>query len=189
MNTRDKRQEPFLTVRLEGPRVGPGRIPLEDLIWLGHNMVRAVERVLRVLEGHADSRRKGRRPALTKQSLALDMVGLTPGSAAAVIHFERSEAQQHIEGTDPGGEVYEKWLAGMSVDFATRAVLPPGYDLGVLMATRDLGALLGKGIDSMVFSLNHRARPVRATLDGPTIQRMRQRVTSPVPEQRAIEGR
>ena len=179
----------FLAIRVEGPAVGASRIRLWDFLLLGHEIMRTVQRVAIVLSGHADSRRTGRRPEEIRKELSLDLVGFTHGSQAAVLLFDRTPAPRSIEQMDLGREAYERWLEGLNRSFAEDEPLPAGYDLGVLMAVRDMGGLFDRGVSQVQFTLNHRQRRVETWYTGEKRVAIQKRIAKPDLQTRTIEGR
>lgn len=182
-------QDVFFSMRLEGPDIKPGRVRLEDLLRLGQEMLRAVERVALVLQGTADSQHPGRRPQDIRAAISLDVVQITHGSPAAVIRFERSDNQISLPDADLGQEAFEKFLSGLSAVTSENESYPPGYDTGVLLAVRDLGRLFDRGVDRIEFSLNRFAQPMNVLYDREGYARVQKRIVGPQMNKRSIEGR
>lgn len=145
---------PFLQARLEGEAIGAGRIPVSHLLFLLKDLNKAFCRSALVLAGEADSVRRGAQPRSIKDEISLDLVLLTHGSQAAVLGFERRQAQQSLAGRGMGREVFEKSLAGLSEIQRKGDALPIGFDSGVLLAWRDVGLLFHKGVEEIRFTLN-----------------------------------
>ena len=182
-------KDAFFAIKLEGPGVKPGRIRLEDFLRLGQEMLRAVERVARVLQGSAESQRPGRRPQDIRAAISLDVVEVTQGSPSAIIRFERSGTQLSIPDVDLGLQSFEKFVEGLGVVTSGGEAYPPGYDAGVLLAIRDAGRLFDRGVDRIEFTLNHRAQPLRVPYNREGYTRIQQRIVGPQLNQRTIEGR
>ena len=119
------------------------------------------------------------------------MVHLTNGSPATIIGLDRSKKNQSLPGMDFGFEILEKALGGLEVVGSEKAngALPPGYDRGVLKAWRTTGAMLGKGIDTIQFTLNNRIDPLQATFTLPHLTQIQERILGPKINIRTIEGR
>lgn len=179
----------FFSMRLEGPDIKPGRVRLEDLIRLGQEMLRAVERVALVLQGAADSQHPGRRPQDIRAAISLDVVEVTHGSPAAVIRFERSDTQMSIPDADLGQQAFEKFLYGLNVVTSENEPYPPGYDAGVLLAVRDLGRVFDRGLDRIEFSMHRLALPVNVLYNREGYTRVQKRIVGPQMNKRSIEGR
>jgi hypothetical protein len=181
-------QKAYLTFRFEGPKVKPGRMRLDDFIQAARDFSACAMRVALALQ-QAPSTAKGRRPDDIVQALSLDIVGFTHGSPAAVVHLERSQAQMMVELLDFGDQCYRSLIDGIEAAGGPGEALPQGFDLGVLMKLRDFGKLFNKGVNRTEFTLNHRARPVKATFDLQKCNRIRQRLEKPEAQRQTIEGR
>lgn len=179
----------FFEIKLEGPDVRPSRIRLDDLVKLGQEMSRAIERVALVLQGSADSQRAGRRPEDIRAATSLDLIQITHGSPSAVLRFDRSEPQYSMPETDIGLMAFEKFVQGLTHMTVPSEVLPPGFDPGVLLAVRDVGRLLDRGVDRIEFSLGGGHRPLRAAYTREVYAKVQQRIVGPEINQRTIEGR
>lgn len=185
MNERD----PLLKIRFDGEAVGPGKIPVGHLLSFLASMNKALQRTGRVLAGEAESVRRGRQPRSVKEEVALDLVLLTHGSPAAVLGFERRQTEMALPGMDPGLEIFEKTLSGLSAVQEADDRLPLGYDVGVLMAWRDAGTLFSKGITQIYFTLNHRDTLLTTNFTPEGFTRIQERIKGPQTNIRTIEGR
>jgi hypothetical protein len=179
----------FLSIRLDGRSIGPGRIPVSQLLRLLTEFNKALHRVGRVLLGEPDSSRKGRNQRSISAEVALDLVEITHGSPATVLGLERSCGQQSIECMDLGVEIIEKSLDGLRLIQTAGEELPPGYDPGVLLAWRDLGLMFEQGVSELRFSLNHRHQPLTVSYTTPGYHRVQERIQGPQRNIRSIEGR
>ncbi len=186
-----KQQAPLLRIRFDGDAVGPGTIPVPQLIRFLSGMNKAFQRVDRVLRGEAESRRRGRPPRSVEDDVNLEMVSLEPGSRAAVLSFERSKLDPQFPDMDAGEEVLQKAIDGLMAVQAdgSNGPLPAGYDAGVLMAWRDAGAVLGQGINRVSFSLGSRNNGTEASLTPNGLARIRARIQGPKVNVRTVEGR
>lgn len=187
------KKQPFLSIRLEGPRIGKARMPAEELVALTQELTRAARRVAIALSSQEDSRRAGRLPKGVEKSLALDIVGFTHGSVASVVQFERSEhevldGELFDDDTNLGTDAYTCLFKGLRSNFSGKT-LPKGFDKGVLIAVRSLGELLNRGVNRVDFTLNHRAAPLKATLDESKYNRVRKRIEEPIMGAATIVGR
>jgi len=181
MNTQNR--EPILVLRAKGPTTDGGRLPLADLLRIGKNVQTAVERVARVIVGQPDSRRPGRKPQEIARDCAMEVVALNRGSFEIALDLPR----RRFEAMDLGVEAVEKLLQGW--EKVNGGPLPSGYDEGVLFVLRDLGQVLGTGIDEIEAEsrAQRRSRVFRYTRD---VQRgVIARISSPVTNERTVEGR
>lgn len=181
--------DPLLKIRFDGEAVGPGRIPVAHLLRFLTNLNKALQRTGRVLAGQAESISRGPAPRSVKEEVALDLVLLTRGSPAAVLGFERRQAQPSFPMVDLGLEILEKTVAGLSAVQEGDDTLPAGYDAGVLMAWRDAGTLFSQGIQKIEFTLNHRRQPLSASFTPQGFTRIQERIKGPQTNIRTIEGR
>jgi len=179
------KQEPILVLRVRGPATEGGRLPLVHLLKIGKHVQLAVERVARVLVGQADSRRPGKKPQEIAQECALEVVALNRGSFKIALDLPRSK----LEGMDLGIEAVEKLLEGWTRLDGNGEALPAGYDVGVLYSLRDLGNVLGSGVDRIeVQSRTPRLRQ-QFRFDQNLRARIAKQISSPVTGQRTVEGR
>ena len=154
-------------------------------------MKKALQRTGRVLQGSAESVRRGQPPRSIQEGVELNLVMLTEGSPAAVLGFERTQAEMSLPGMDFGLEILEKAIEGLAIvqkDTAEKP-LPAGYNIGVLMAWRDAGTLFSQGIDQIEFTLNHRDTPLLSSFTPDGFARIQERIKGPQTNIRTIEGR
>ncbi|MBM4044107.1 MAG: hypothetical protein FJ279_03255 [Planctomycetes bacterium] len=176
--------DPILIVRAKGPATTGGRIALQDLLQLGRHIQAAVERVARVLVGQADSRKRGRKPREIESSCPLEVVALNRGSFEVALDLPR----EHFENMHLGVEAVEKLLEGLECIDRDGETLPPGYDTGVLHSLKDMGLILGKGIDEIeVESRTQRLRR-RFSFNPRVHGRITSRIRCPMAASRTLEG-
>lgn len=184
------KHEHFLTITLEGESIGSGRVPVPLLLRLLAEMNKALQRTGNVLRGEADSVRRGPARKNIKDEIAFDLVGITHGSPTAVLHLDRSQAQQSFECMDFGLEVIEKALAGLGeIQEKEDDELPVGFDPGVIMAWRDVGTVLEHGVSHICFTLGNRDKPLTVNYTSLGYQRVQKRIQGPQTNIRTIEGR
>ena len=186
-----EQQTPLLKIRFDGDAVGPGKVPVPQLIRFLSHMNKALQRVGRVLHGDAESRRRGRPLRSIADNVNLELVLLEPGSPAAVLGFERSRRDPQFPGMDAGEEILQKAVDGLTTvqTGGDTDPLPVGYDAGVLMAWRDAGNVLGQGIDRVTFSLRGQSNAIEVSLTPSGLARIRERIKGPEKNVRTIEGR
>lgn len=188
----EKNDDPYLTLRLEGPAVKPSRMKLDDFIVIAHEFSNAVKRVATVLMNR-QSLSGGWFTTSVVKSLSLDLVGYTHGSPAVVALFERTvpgpEDQLFPAEEDLGERAYSALVAGLTRLDDSSDAMPVGFDLGVLMKLRDMGKALDRGITTMEFTLNHRPQVIRGSLTPGTYKRVRDRIARPEAHQVTVEGR
>ena len=183
------RRGPLLSIRLEGKAIGEGRIGASHLITLLTQLNKAFLRSSQVLHGTIDSMRRGPKEKNLKELLALDLVSLTHGSTAVVLSFERSSESKNLKDMDAGLKTMESALIGLDEVQKPTAALPPGYDVGVLMAWRDLGTLFDLGVSKIQFTLRHREKPHVTSFAPPGYLAVQNRIQGPQINIRTIDGR
>jgi hypothetical protein len=178
----------YITIRVEGPAVLASRLRLDDFLQIAGEFSTAAKRVALVLQDSKSSTR-GRRSDDLYESLSLDLVAFTEGSVAAVAHLERSLGQEWMPSTDLGESSYRALLQGLESLSDTSAAWPEGFDVGVAFAIKDLGKTFRRGVNRVIFTLNHRTKPLIATFDSEKFAKIRARLTEPEPEIINVEGR
>ena len=103
----------FLSIKLSGNAIGSARIPVTHLMRLLTEFNKALFRTGRVLQGEADSLRKGPVQHSIKDQIALDLVDITHGSPATILGLERSCGQKSLDCMDFGLEIIESCLKGL----------------------------------------------------------------------------
>ena len=181
----------LLKVRFDGQAVGPGKIPVSHLLRFLSGLNKALQRTGRVLQGDAESLRRGQPPHSIAAEVELELVSLTRGSPTAVLGFQRRQERLSLPEMDFGLEILERAIGGLEAAQSDNAnsAFPPGYDTGVLMAWRDLGILFSQGIDKIEFTLTHRRKAVRTSLTPEGVTRIKERIRGPQVNIRVIEGR
>ncbi len=183
--------EPLLRIRFDGEAVGPGRIPVPQLLSFLSGMNKAMRRVGRILHGGSGERNRGRLPRGLEEDIRLELVSLAPGSPAAVLGLDRCTSDLRFPGMDEGEEILERTLAGLeAVQLGGSGdALPVGYDSGVLRAWQETGTIFGQGITKVSFTLGHRTNAIKVSLTSNGIARIRNRIHGPVVGDLTIEGR
>jgi len=184
-----KKTDYALKVRLKGPGTRQGRIPLTDLIELGRHVQQAVEGVGRLLLGQAYSRRPGPKPRDIKAECMLEVVAINKGSFELVLDVPQTE-QGKLDGMHLGREAAETFVGGLAV-LTNGGALPPGYDIKVVHAVRDIGHVLNGHVEKIEFEAGRTraGRASKCTYDRAFMERMSSRIHEPVTNERAVEGR
>jgi len=90
---------------------------------------------------------------------------------------------------DAGEAAIERLLDGIPMLKETTAVLPTGYDAGVLAAWRDIGVVLDHGIETVEFRFRSSNRQFDVNYDAQVHSCIIERTRAPVSSQRTVEGR
>jgi hypothetical protein len=175
-----------LTVRLEGPAVKNHRIALRDLVLLGTHLQTAVDRVARVLIGQRESTRPGRTPAEIVSCCTLELVSLREGSLVLVCDLPQRDQSTLFE--DLGEESLSVLVEGIG-RLSDGRPLPEAFDAGVMLAVRESGKLLERGLDQISFELQTRRGDKRASYTSVVHANLVSRIQQPTENRRAIEGR
>lgn len=175
-----------LVVRLEGPAVENHRIALRDLVLLGTHLQSAVDRVARILIGQRESTRPGRTPSEIVNCCTLELLALQEGSLALVCDLPQRE--QSTLFADLGEETLEVLVEGIGL-LGDDKTLPRAFDSGVLLAVREGGKLLDRGIDRISFELKTRHGEKSASYTQAVHAKVVERIQRPTENRRAVEGR
>lgn len=155
-----------IVVRLEGPAVAQGRIAVDDLALVAGQLQRAVQRIALVLRGE-QGMRPGRRPREVEALTRLEVVALRPGSVT--LDLDLAEGERPLAAMDVGREAVERLVGGLTA-LAQGATPPFGWDPGVLVALREMGALLRRGIERIDLEASAGGILRRARLEARTVE-------------------
>jgi hypothetical protein len=145
-----------------------------------------VERTGRALAGQISGQR-GRTPEDIRAACTLNVIAFQEGSFAVALDMPRS--QLALPGWDFGEQALEHAVMGLEQLGKAGAELPTGYDLGVLIAWRDLGRLFQRDIQRVRFDL-HTTRVHRSvTYDAQTYMRVVEFIEGPLQDRVVLEGR
>ena len=178
--------KPTLLVHVEGLGVKEGRIPLRYLTHFGRQFQMVLERTGRVLAGQASGQR-GRTPEEIRAACNLHVIAFQEGSFAMALDLPRS--QLALPGLDFGEQALEHALVGLERIRENGAELPKGYDLGVLVAWRDLGRLLQRDVQKVRFDLHTTRMHRSVTYDVTTYARVVELIEGPLEDRAVLEGR
>ncbi|HWO71022.1 MAG TPA: hypothetical protein VNP94_09750 [Actinomycetota bacterium] len=162
-----------------------GRIAVDDLVVLVGQVQRAVERIALVLRGEQGVR-PGRRPREVEELTRLALVALRPGSVT--LELDLAEAQRPFEAVDVGRRAIERLLEGVAV-LADGQSPPAGWDAGVLLAVKEVGTLLRRGVERVDLEAPVGGVRRRARLEPQSIEAISRLVREPVRNLRTVEGR
>ncbi len=186
-----------LTVHIEGPAVGAGRLAVHDLALLAGGLQDAITRVALVLSG-VTSLRPGRRPAEIAERTRLEVVRFGPARSAVLSLSlpEAPEPEQLVafppEEEDIGERALNLFLDGLS-SLSGDGPLPAGWDAGVLSACWEMAAVFDRGVNRIDISGLAKQREKgwrrRAVLDPEKRAIVRKLMRGPRRERRMIHGR
>jgi hypothetical protein len=149
MNNKKGLEKPLINLHFQGKAIHDGRILLDDLFQFVYNLDLAIQRIISVIQTGTSSRIG--RPHKEQQLLsALEVVAIKKGSFALALDLRRDE-QNVLPGFDTGIQAIERLMYGLGT-MEEFTVLPEGFDRGVLIALREAGRVLDRGIDEIDIS-------------------------------------
>ena len=142
------RRQPLLKIKFEGSSVHDGRILYDDLAIFVSNICLAIDRILNTIRT-GDAVKKGR-PLKAMQLLsALEIVSVRRGSFRLALDLRRDG--QQFPGWDLGEQAIDILMLGLKA-MQKDGELPMQYSSGVMIALRDAGRIIDRGIERV--SLN-----------------------------------
>lgn len=187
--TRSKVVKPkaALVLRVTGPGVRSGRIPVPELLVVCQNAQAAVDRQAEALEGSSQTLRRGPKLGKVRAECTLELVSLGKGSA--VLSFEQAKDQPHFPAVvNLGKEAIAK--VGETIRKMGRGDTE-GIDVGVLDSLKNLGELFDNGvrtIDWIVPGGPHGGRSIKATFNAKVRRRVVERLTPPATKPISLDG-
>ena len=181
----NEKRNPVLTIRVKGSATVGGRISLQNLLSIGKHLQLSIERVARVLVGAADSKRRGRNPSEIAHSCALEVRAVSKGSFEIAFDLPRDT----FEDMDLGLDSLEKLLEGFEKVGTNGDMLPVGYDIGVLHSLRDMGSILGSGIEEIEMESKTPRLNRLFCFNQDVRKHIIERIRGPISNLRTIEGR
>ncbi|MGA2571686.1 MAG: hypothetical protein ABSF23_14305 [Terracidiphilus sp.] len=184
-----KRARPLLQLRVQGPGVRRGAIPVPDLIRICQAAQDAVNRQAEAMQG-GQSLRPGRKSAVVYQECTLELTGIKKGST--VLPFGLAKPQQPLpipEMTTFGRDVV--WQVATAVK-SLGSRKPPGnghFEAGLLDSLREMGEVLNKDVTRIEWIVpGDGRRPIRAVFDKRVRERVAERIKSPSISRLIVEG-
>lgn len=144
--SKSDRKQPLIRLKFEGTAIRNNTILFDDLSTFVSNISIAIDRlVLRLLQRDTSIRR-GRPPKATQIISALEIVSMGKGSVKLALDLRRN-GQQFPE-WDLGEKAIDILISGVDAIEKDKP-LPNEYDQGILMALRDAGKIIDRGIDQI----------------------------------------
>lgn len=143
MTDEQKRQQPLLSFKFEGPSIRDGRILYDDLSSFVSGIRTAIQRIVNSIQT-GESVRTGRPPRTVQLLSALEVVSMKRGSFRLGLDLRRDA--MILPGLDLGAEATDKLVLGIR-SMAQNKPLPKEFDEGVLTTLRDAGRVMDRGID------------------------------------------
>lgn len=156
---------PSLVVKVMGPSIRSGRIPVPELLAVCQHTQSAVSRQAEALEGK-QTVHPGRKSGRVEHECTLELVSLGPGSA--VLAFEQAKPQPNLPMYGGPSNLGEEAVVGVASAVKALATdVATEIDLGVLQSLGSLSDVIGRRvrrIEIRVPSAPGR-RSIRATID------------------------
>jgi len=139
-------KQPLLRLRFEGTAIRNNTILFDDLSTFVSNISTAIDRLVQKLLQKDISIKRGR-PLKTIQILsALEIVSMRKGSVKLSLDLRRNGLQ--FPGWDLGEQATDILVLGID-SLKKDKLLPKEYDHGILIALRDAGKIIERGIDKI----------------------------------------
>lgn len=148
MNKASKKQ-PLIRLRFEGTAIRNNTILFDDLSTFVSNISIAIDRLVQKLLQKDISIRRGRPPKAIQILSALEIVSVRKSSFSMGLDLRRNG--QLFPGWDVGEQAVHILMCGLET-MQGDGQLPEEYDTGVMIALRDAGRVIDRGIDKV--SLN-----------------------------------
>ena len=182
---RTAKPKPVLILKISGPDIHAGRIPVPDLLVICQHAQSAVNRQAEALEGK-QTLHPGPKLGKVRHECTLELVSLGKGSA--VLGFEQAKPQPNLP---PMGSLGEEAIA--TVAEAIRTVgkgRARNIDPGVLDSLKSMGELFGNGVRSIQWIVPARAgrKRISATFNSNVQRRVVDKLKPPTSEHVSLDG-
>lgn len=178
--------KPLLTLKVEGPDIRPGRIPIPDLLVVCEHAQSAVNRQAEAIEGRELTLRPGPKIGKVRQECTLELVCIGKGSAT--LGFDRAKPQQTLPRMQNLGD--EAVVAVAEALAAIGKGRDAEVDPGVLHSLKNMGELFSNGVRAIKWIVP--ARPGRkrvvATFNARVQRRIVQKLAPPVTRPAKLQG-
>lgn len=184
--------EPLLTMKLNGPEVEAGRVPIDHLVLLLKRVQVCVKRLAQELSGDASTVGAGRMKGPIEEACRLLVVAFKSGSFVVGIDVPSElSARESLVPSDAhlGKRAIETLVEGLANMSMNTPKLLNEFGYGVLIALRDVGKVLDRGVSQVEFELRNGApTPRRAVLDYRVRDRILQTIDVPVVGELRVKG-
>jgi len=179
-----------LRLRVKGPGIKHGRIPIPELIEICKHAQQAVNRQAEVLEGRVTTLHPGPKTEKVRLECTLDLVELGVGSA--VLGFDQSKAQPNLPAYGQLANLGQMAIRDVGKGLqAFKTGKPAHLDQGVLASLDALGEVLDRrvvtSIDWIVPS-RPGVRGVTATMNPQVKARVARQLKAPTTDTTTLDG-
>lgn len=144
MTNEQTKLKPLLKLRFDGTAIHRGRILYDDLSTFVSNLTLAIDRIILAIQT-GETIKKGR-PIKARQLLsALEIVYVRKGSFGIALDLRRDSSQQ-FPGWDAGEQAVDILMTGLKA-MQKDGVLPKEYSPSVMIALRDAGCIIERGVE------------------------------------------
>lgn len=183
-----KRQQPVLTLRIKGPAIGRGRIPIPELLRICGHVQAAINRQAEAQVGE-QTLRTGPVLSRVKEECTLDLLGIGAGSATLRFGFATPQIQLPYPDTLPAGDAAIAGVAAALKSLGNGGKLH--IDPGVLESLNDLGSLLEQRTVSeidFIVPRKGKKRGIVAKFNDSVRKRIQAKRREPQIESHTVEG-
>jgi hypothetical protein len=158
--------KPILRLRIEGPGIRKGRVPIPDLVLICEEAQKAINKQAEVLRN-----KKTIHPGPTAHSIQEDCtLELTAirGNSPTILEFDLRKPQRHLDFSEEFGATAVKELAATINEVRRKKTDNNGFDPGVLLRLYSLaGAITPTGVSRIswiTYGLNGHRRQMSAVI-------------------------
>lgn len=184
-----KRSRPLLKLRVQGPGIRAGAIPVPYLIRICQAAQEAVNRQAEAMRG-GQSLRPGPKSAVVYQECTLELTGIEKGSA--VLPFVLAKPQQPLplpEVTTFGRDVVRQVTTAVKSLGSAKVSPDIHFEPGLLDSLRGMGEVLNKDVTKIDWIVpGNGKRALKATFDKRVNERVMKRIKSPSTRPHTVEG-
>jgi hypothetical protein len=183
--TNRRNRQRILTLKVDGPKVRPGRVNVRDLVVICQQAQTAIDRQAEALEGRI-SQRRGRKLEKVHVECTLELASLRKGSAA--LGFDLAKPQQSLPMMATFGEqVVDRLIDAM--DSVSKGNIDD-VDPGVLDSLQNLGEVFQRGIRTVkwVVPPRHGKRRREIVFDQKAVKKVVARLQPPTNQPYEVEG-
>jgi hypothetical protein len=183
---RRRKAQRTLTLKVSGPDIRPGRIPIPELLTILQHTQSVVNRQAEALEGRAQTLRRGPKIGKVLHECTLELVSIGKGSAT--LGFDPAKPQPSLPHmANLGSEAVATVAAAIAALSKSKSV---DIDPGVLDSLKSLGELFGNGVRSIQWSVRAQAgrKRITATFNARAQRRVVEKLKPPVTRSVSIDG-
>src|ERR1051326_7337703 len=140
------KEKPLLKIKVKGPAIKPGRIPVPLLVTICEEMQKAITREAEALEGRRSLRRGPPKKPVVDEC-TLELVSIKKGSTT--LNFVPLTDQKTLPGVEGRRTEAIDGVAAALKSFSRERGNPPEVPEGIIDAFDKLGEVLDRGVDEL----------------------------------------